>query len=893
MVSGSRVFRPKPAELAVFLGCIAGMVVHQAFRWSWYIEDSAICFAYARNLVEGHGLVPSPGGERVEAYSDPLWVAILAVFQAVGLDGFTVSKPLAMLFGVGTLFSTWRLAARALPEHLGPGALLAPVALALNAQFAIWSASGLENALFCLLLSAGLLRTLIEIEDGGLPWSAVLYLLLALTRPEGLGYAALAGFAYLVGTRGRGWRPAAIWAGVVLGPYLALELVRIWYFAWPLPNTFYAKITGRANAPLNWSGRGWNQMREWADRLWQGWLAPVYAVGLTGLGRRSTRIALGVVGLLAVLLLWPGPEDLQRLPFWPDLPRPPQVYLVGRLLLLFAAGLALPGLALGGPGGPTRALCGWTAIFGLGFAIYADGDWMGGFRFMSLVTPPLATLLAVGLVELADAIEQATTGQRAWLHAGWLAAAGGVGLVVPPNLWATRDHVGFNQDVTVDAIQKRVDYLRSVARRTFYDGPISNLDIDQGAFLWHAPDFRELDMGLLVEVPMARHWFQQRPFVREYLFDEVRPTFANVGGWWTDYTGFRKYREWSQQYFETPGYKTIWGWPFVGVFARRDLVLADRWDGTAGRKVGFDWDIALEGWEQPAPWVAGEPGYLEAPFSVATPRKEGQEVAVVGFVAKDGAVLASFSLPMGYGLLPMKSWRAGEVFRGRHAIPVPPGLPPGRYDLGFVLTGPRGRIIPAEQLPDGALADPPALARGEVRFPGAIEVVAAAELDRRIDAVRAELADQASHGECEAAESTWVRLKRHRPEDWAWQDEQQVGVAPELAECWAARAEHDSRRPVDALAWAHRWDPDSPTLERVGGPIADRLYDEGLRARAVQDWETAYDRFADLLRFEPWRAWARRYAEEARDHRLGLTGDVRNGIGGYDDYRGPDQGKAP
>ena len=31
---------------------------------------------------------------------------------------------------------------------------------------------------------------------------------------------------------------------------------------------------------------------------------------------------------------------------------------------------------------------------------------------------------------------------------------------------------------------------------------------------------------------------------------------------------------------------------------------------------------------------------------------------------------------------------------------------------------------------------------------------------------------------------------------------------------------------------------------------------------------TAYDRFAALLGFQPWRAWARRYAEEARDHVL-------------------------
>ena len=40
------------------------------------------------------------------------------------------------------------------------------LALAANAQFAIWSASGLENALFCLLLAGAVHRTLIEAEEG-------------------------------------------------------------------------------------------------------------------------------------------------------------------------------------------------------------------------------------------------------------------------------------------------------------------------------------------------------------------------------------------------------------------------------------------------------------------------------------------------------------------------------------------------------------------------------------------------------------------------------------------------------------------------------------------------------------------------------------------------------
>src|SRR5688500_2187538 len=144
--------------------CGVLLVLHQAARWDWYIEDAGICFAYARNLATGEGLVPFPGGERIEAYSDPTWVALLALAYALGLDGFAVAKPLGMLFGLGSLWVCWKLARRALlsadsehqRRHPAGIALVAPLALALNAQFAIWSASGLENALFCFLLAVAI-----------------------------------------------------------------------------------------------------------------------------------------------------------------------------------------------------------------------------------------------------------------------------------------------------------------------------------------------------------------------------------------------------------------------------------------------------------------------------------------------------------------------------------------------------------------------------------------------------------------------------------------------------------------------------------------------------------------------------------------------------------------
>lgn len=45
---------------------------HIAFYGSWIVDDAGIVFAYARNWVEGFGLVAFPGDPQVEGYTSPL-----------------------------------------------------------------------------------------------------------------------------------------------------------------------------------------------------------------------------------------------------------------------------------------------------------------------------------------------------------------------------------------------------------------------------------------------------------------------------------------------------------------------------------------------------------------------------------------------------------------------------------------------------------------------------------------------------------------------------------------------------------------------------------------------------------------------------------------------------
>lgn len=66
------------------------------------VDDAYIPMTYARNLVEGHGIVFYPGGERVEGFTSPLWMFVLSIFAFVKL-----SLPAAAFYG-GILFGAER-----------------------------------------------------------------------------------------------------------------------------------------------------------------------------------------------------------------------------------------------------------------------------------------------------------------------------------------------------------------------------------------------------------------------------------------------------------------------------------------------------------------------------------------------------------------------------------------------------------------------------------------------------------------------------------------------------------------------------------------------------------------------------------------------------------------
>ena len=204
-------------------------------------DDAYISYRYAHNLARGEGLVFNPG-ERVEGYSNLLYVLLLAPFCRVASPDavYPVSVALNLSFAAGAWVLFSRLAARRLDPPRARGASLL---LGLCPVLWLWTASGMETPLFLLLQIA--VWALVDAEGRGEPGRlAVLgavVVLSVLARADGFVVPAVAVLYLFAGGRKR----AALVASVSLGVTLAaLVGWRLAYYGYPLPNTYYAKVSG-------------------------------------------------------------------------------------------------------------------------------------------------------------------------------------------------------------------------------------------------------------------------------------------------------------------------------------------------------------------------------------------------------------------------------------------------------------------------------------------------------------------------------------------------------------------------------------------------------------------------------------------------------------------------
>jgi arabinofuranosyltransferase len=231
------------SDVRLTLGLLLPLLVALYQLWQFHtytIDDAFISFRYARNLIDGHGLVYNLG-ERVEGYTNFSWTMLIAAALAAGVDPEWFTAVLGGAFGLGTIVLTYRLAERLLP--MSPVPCVATWLLASSPGACGHAVFGLETSMFAFLIVAGILAFLREEDDARRrPWSGLIFALAGLTRPEAplffgllmlhLGGRPLLGLEPLArlgrrvfGGEDHAWRGPALFVGV-LAVSLGVTLVQ-------------------------------------------------------------------------------------------------------------------------------------------------------------------------------------------------------------------------------------------------------------------------------------------------------------------------------------------------------------------------------------------------------------------------------------------------------------------------------------------------------------------------------------------------------------------------------------------------------------------------------------------------------------------------------------------
>ncbi len=257
-----------------FLAALSAAFVFVAIDNKFIQDDAFISFRYIKNFVEGNGLVFNIG-ERVEGYTNLLWVLILSGLLSVNIGIENASQVLSVLFGVVVLFATYKLSEsmriddsaevkkeRKSDKNITEGYfdLIPPIMLVVTASFIFWSVSGMESTMFISFCLIGIYFYARTNGKDAFDYKYPLFFLLAtLTRPEGIyffGLVILHKLFYSFFNNKESFLKDFFSLNsiktylVYIIPVAIYFAVRYSYYGYLFPNTYYAK-TGFSSAYLN------------------------------------------------------------------------------------------------------------------------------------------------------------------------------------------------------------------------------------------------------------------------------------------------------------------------------------------------------------------------------------------------------------------------------------------------------------------------------------------------------------------------------------------------------------------------------------------------------------------------------------------------------------------
>ncbi|MGB2803330.1 MAG: hypothetical protein WBD64_00350 [Candidatus Zixiibacteriota bacterium] len=265
-------------------------------------DDAFISFRYAKNFVEGHGLVYNIG-EKVEGYSNFLWTMLLSLFMKMELDPVVVSQILGVLFSLATVFLLLRLNRRLYPEE-NLFNYLAPLFLACCGAYAAWSTGGLETSFFTFLVLLGSFFFISGLaESKHLAYSGFSFALVCMTRLDGfiLAGVSFAFLLYLLVIKKRvEAKSLTLWTFSFLIPFLLYFSWRWSYYGKLLPNTFYIKVAG-----ASYYHQGFIYLLGFVERFWI-WFMVIPLLFLGKGMKLNTNLKLVVFYFTSMILVFSG-----------------------------------------------------------------------------------------------------------------------------------------------------------------------------------------------------------------------------------------------------------------------------------------------------------------------------------------------------------------------------------------------------------------------------------------------------------------------------------------------------------------------------------------------------------------------------------------------------------
>lgn len=217
-----------PRTIYLILTCIFLVVL---LKDAWLSDDAYVTFRTVKNFVHGYGLTWNIG-ERVQAYTHPLWMFCLSALYFVTGDLYYTP----IFWSIGLSLLTVGVVIKLVGHY--PNSIFALVLLLLSKSYIDYATSGLENPLTHLLLA---LLLLVYYRDNGqkIFILSLITTCLLLNRMD-LGLLTLPPLLY-IWWQHRSWRSGSA-VSLGLSPFFLWEGFSLVYYGFPFPNTAYAKL---------------------------------------------------------------------------------------------------------------------------------------------------------------------------------------------------------------------------------------------------------------------------------------------------------------------------------------------------------------------------------------------------------------------------------------------------------------------------------------------------------------------------------------------------------------------------------------------------------------------------------------------------------------------------